>query len=471
MRAAEGVLQIANPKANPDAEKGLGLTSHSFLVNLNIDSLNKAALEDYEDSITNSQFEAEESTLIPSGKRTVIPFKPARSVEDEVAQKDHMCWKLGNLNLVAPIARSTWRIWIDLKPAEINESRKQALWGKNFISSGTAFAHAFPISAFDYRKCDVPQVKLHVKQPCPIGVDRRQSHSKEMWNIFRPYMRCTCSSLAVRACNGAMVWYNHAVWYVLNHLDKFFPHSEHPSLMAKFVAFIIWVSGPRRLATLCQIAFNQTRAWMCSAILQYAKNPADDCVILPGLHEAGPRLIERHIKSKAFSIANPKLPSSRPTSKKQKINLNSMPAIASSYSKQNTFSGTSSYSREARNLVADTVDGTKVDVAPLVHVDEVTISLVEALTATRVKRKMFSLLAKRSAACSGRPVQAKSLSTSLLPKYRKVKAAVVLTQTVCSISWRNKSVIYLLVSTLLFSYLVELSCNIILHEYVDVSHI
>ena len=228
MHAAEGVLQIANPKANPDAEKGLGLTSHSFLVNLNIDSLNKAALEDYEDSITNSQFEAEESTLIPSGKRTVIPFKPARAVEDEVAQKDHMCWKLGNFNLAAPIARSTWRIWADLKPAEIDESCEQALWGKNFISSGTAFAHAFPISAFDYRKCHVPQVKLHVKQPCPTGADRRQSHSKEMWNIFRPYMQCTCSSLAVRACNGAMVWYDHAVWYVLNHLDKFFPHSEHP---------------------------------------------------------------------------------------------------------------------------------------------------------------------------------------------------------------------------------------------------
>ena len=112
-----------------------------------------------------------------------------------------------------------------------------------------------------------------------------------------------------------------------------------------------------------------------------------------------------------------------------------------------------------------------MDVAPLVHANEVTISLVKALTATRVKRKMFWLLAKRSAACSGRPVQAKSLSTSPLSKYKKMKAAVVLTKTVCSVSWRNKSVIYLLVSTLLFSYSVELSCNIILHEYEDISRI
>ena len=331
----ESVLQIANPNANLDADKGLGLSSHSFLMDLMIDSLNKAALEDFEDAITNSQVEAEQSTLIPSGKRTVIPFKPPRAVEDEVAQKEHKYWKLGNLNLAAPISRSTWRIWADLKPAEIEESREQALWGKNFITSGTSFSHAFPISAFDYRKCDVPLIKLHVKQPCPTGSDRRPSHSKEMWNIFRPYLHFTCSALAVRACNGSMVWWNHPVWYVLNHLDKFFPHSEHPSLMAKFVAFIIWVSGLGRLATHCQIVFNQTRSWMCLAVLQYAKNLMDDCVILPGLPEAGPRMIKRHIKSKGFSIANPKLPSLGPPSKKQKINLNSVPT-ASGYGNNHT---------------------------------------------------------------------------------------------------------------------------------------
>ena len=130
------------------------------------------------------------------------------------------------------------------------------------------------------------------------------------------------------------------MWYVLNHLEKFFPHTEHPSLMAKFVAFIIWVSGPGRLATHCQIAFNQTRSWMCTAVLQFAKNSVDECVILPGLPEAGPRLIEKHIKSKAYSIANPKLPSLGPPSKKQKINLNSVPVTSgfgNSYTKQGAY--------------------------------------------------------------------------------------------------------------------------------------
>ena len=58
-KTVEAVLQIANPCSNPDAEKGIGLISHSFLMDLNIDSLNKAALEDFEDAITNSQVETE----------------------------------------------------------------------------------------------------------------------------------------------------------------------------------------------------------------------------------------------------------------------------------------------------------------------------------------------------------------------------------------------------------------------------
>ena len=259
IRAVEEVLQIASPKANPEVEKGLGLASHSFPINLTIGSLNKASLEDFEDALTNSQFEIEQSTLVPSGKHTVVPFKPSRAVEDEVAQKDYRWWKIGNLNLFAPLSQSTWRIWADLKPTEIEECREQVLWGKFFISSGNNFSHNYPLSAIDYRKCDVPHVKLHVKQPCPTGNDRRPTHSKEMWNIHRPYLCCTCSSLAVRACNGSMVWWDHAVWYILNHLEKFFPHAEHPSLMAKFVAFVIWVSCPSRLATQCQLTFNQTR--------------------------------------------------------------------------------------------------------------------------------------------------------------------------------------------------------------------
>ena len=58
--------------------------------------------------------------------------------------------------------------------------------------------------------------------------------------------------------------------------------------------------------------------------------------LIPGLQEARPHLIKRHIKNKAYSIANPKLPSMGPPSKNQKINLNGVPSTGqmNNYTKQ-----------------------------------------------------------------------------------------------------------------------------------------
>jgi hypothetical protein len=143
-----------------------------------------------------------------------------------------------------------------------------------------------------------------------------------MWNILRPYLRCICSSQAVRACNGNVIWWDHCVWYVINHLDKFFP--IQPTLLAKFMAFMVWVAGPGRLAVQCQLTFNHIRSWMIQGVMQYAKSP--EAMILPDMPEmAGPRMIEKHIKPASFSIANPKLPSQGPPTKKQRINLNTPP--------------------------------------------------------------------------------------------------------------------------------------------------
>ena len=99
---------------NSKIEKRLGFINHSFLMNLTIDSLNKATIKDFKDAITNSQFEIEQFTLVPSSKRILVPFKPPRAVKDEVSQKNHKYWKISNLNLLAPISQSTWRIWADL---------------------------------------------------------------------------------------------------------------------------------------------------------------------------------------------------------------------------------------------------------------------------------------------------------------------------------------------------------------------
>ena len=119
--------------------------------------------------------------MIPSGKRTIIPFKPARVVEDAVLQTDHNCQKLGNLNLSAPIAPSTWRIWVDLKMAKIEECHEQALWGKNFISSGNSFSQHY-IQYFG---------RLEASQNNIVHLNMKKSIFIE--GIFVEYVGSSCS--------------------------------------------------------------------------------------------------------------------------------------------------------------------------------------------------------------------------------------------------------------------------------------
>jgi hypothetical protein len=344
---AEGAIRKANFRANPKYTLGLNLTTHKFLKNLQVTDINKHAIEDFQDAITLTQEENEQATLVASGQHLAVPFTPMRVVEDLAEPKDNRIWAVGNINLQAPIQPSTWRIWCDLKQSEIDECREHALSGTQFVKAATTFVHSFPLYMYDHTKCDVQSLKLHVKLCYPTGADRRDKHPQEMWNIHRPYLRCACSSQAVRTCSSNVIWWDHAVWYIINHLDKFFPQSHYPTLMSKYIAFVIWVSGPGRLAVQCQLAFNHTRNWMGEAVMQYAANPQDDMVLLLGYPEAGPRMIEKHVKPASFMIANPRHPSQGPPSKKQRINLNTPPSIGtntaqtSSAQKQNSRQKTS----------------------------------------------------------------------------------------------------------------------------------
>jgi hypothetical protein len=309
---------------------GLSISMHKFLKNLNVRRAPLTTVEEFQDALTCSQQEAETAMLVATSRQPAVPYTTRRAVEDLVEPKDNNVWAIGNINLLAPIPPSTWRIWANLKQTEIKESREHAICGTWFIKNGTPLLHGFPLYLFDHTKCDMQTLKLHVKVCCPTRTDRHDKHPQEMWNIHRSYFRCTCSLQAIRTCNGDIIWFDHAVWYIINHLDKFFPQSHYPTLMSRFMAFMIWIAGSARLAVQCQLAFNQTREWFCEGVLQYAAHPHDDVVILPGYPEVGPCLIERHIKSSCFTIANPRHPSQGPLSKKQKINLNTPPNAAPS---------------------------------------------------------------------------------------------------------------------------------------------
>ena len=39
-----------------------------------------------------------------------------------------------------------------------------------------------------------------------------------------------------------MIWFDHAVWFMLNNLERFFD-SRYPSLASKYGAFITWINA------------------------------------------------------------------------------------------------------------------------------------------------------------------------------------------------------------------------------------
>ena len=328
------IVEVAIRHANNQVEEAVSLSqlsvpeagtfSHPFLTNLTISDAHKAALEDFQESIVTTQIEREQESLVATGRHLAVPFVPQRSIKDQMTSKDHRVWATGNMNSLAPLLPSTWRIWAGLSKSEMDECKEAALHGKKLITNGQNMANAFALYGYDHGKCPVTAVKLHIKLEVPTANDRRDKHPQEMWNVHRPYLRCVCHPKSSNGCTGSFIWWDHSCWYMINHLEIFFPDDTFPSLKAKFIAFLIWMQSAGRTAIRCQLAFAQARTWMCTGAVEFAKNPTGK--ILADLADLpGPCQIERMLKPASFSIANPGTPSSAPPSKRQRINLNTPP--------------------------------------------------------------------------------------------------------------------------------------------------
>ena len=259
---------------------------------MSIDDAHKAALEDFQESIMTTQIEKEQDNLVASGRHLAVPFVPQRAIEDQMLTKDHRVWATGNMNSLAPILPSTWRIWVGLQKSDVDECKEAALHGKKLITNGQNLTNAFAFYGYDHGKCPVTAVKLHIKLEVLTANDRREKHPQELWNVHRPYLRCVCHPKSTNGCNGSFIWWDHVGWYMINYLEKFFSNDNFPSLKAKFIAFLIWMQGAGRTAIRCQLAFAQYCTWMCTGAIQFAKNPTGK--VLAELSDLpGPRLIGR----------------------------------------------------------------------------------------------------------------------------------------------------------------------------------
>jgi hypothetical protein len=215
---------------------------HPMVGRLNIPHAHKAAIEDYGDNIQSSQMESELASLDVSGKGPAIPLLPPRTVEVRLNSRSHRTWCLNNINLLAPIPPAVWKVWGNLSEAEMKSCEDKAVNSSSPLIQGQAIPNAFPLALYDHNKCTTSVVLVHAKQDVLTCPPRHPQYTSKLWNCRRPYLRCACSQNAKTGCKGNMIWFDHAVWFMLNNLERFFD-SRYPSLATKYGAFITWMSA------------------------------------------------------------------------------------------------------------------------------------------------------------------------------------------------------------------------------------
>lgn len=293
--------------------------NHPLLAKIRLTPDEQAALEHFKEALLASSCDVRSLLRRKSGKRLTIPLAPPRSVEHSLMFRGHKAWNLPCMSLLAPITVHMWQSWSRLTSQEVEACRIHALNNTGQIRDPVLLPHAFPLSIFDQSKCSRPSVKLHTKQDLPTGEFRREKHLAEFWNCGRPYLRCSCNSQAANdgGCDGSVIWWDHAMWFMINRLELFFG-DEYPTLTSKLAAFWIWISSSGKVAVKSHLTFAFRRDLMLEGVIEFAHNQTGPLLMKYG-DAAGVRKIERYIKPASFSLSNP---TPAAGNKKQKIIMN-----------------------------------------------------------------------------------------------------------------------------------------------------
>ena len=329
----EAILKLANADelnhettslvTGTNSSTGTGVAVHPLLAKLAISATDMSALEDFGEDIQSSQAEKQKHTMIAS-KGPLVPMKPTISVELLVVDYQHRMWAIGNTKLIAPISIPMWKAWARFTDHEVEMLKKQAFNNIGVLRAPVDILHAFPLNMCDHSKCTILEVKLHTKQYLHTGHNRKESHLSEMWNIQRPYLRCLYNPRATSGCKGSIIWFDHAIWTMINKLEVFFPN--YPTAVVRLAAFMIWMHESAKTTIKAAIVFQVGREQMIKAATQLADNPGQR--LLTEISETPiANKIERLLKGPKFSLAHPGFPSKAPSPfKKQKIHLNSSPS-------------------------------------------------------------------------------------------------------------------------------------------------
>jgi hypothetical protein len=122
------------------------------------------------------------ASLEAAEKGPATPFLPERAVEEQLASRSHRTWCLKNINLLAPISLSMWKIWADISDSEAVAYEERALSCMGMFKEPQVMAHAFPIAIYDHHKCTSSIIKIHAKQDVLTCAPRHPKFISQLWN-------------------------------------------------------------------------------------------------------------------------------------------------------------------------------------------------------------------------------------------------------------------------------------------------
>ena len=184
-KKVDQAIRLANPQEAPKGTTSLtcstlaspSATVHPLMSGKMIAMAHKAALEDLCSSIQLSQVEKANAVLLTAGKGPVAPLLPRRSVEYQLGSKNHQCWALNNINLLAPVSVHMWRTWRNLSNQEMESLKSNATNYIGHLREPQEIPNAFPLGMFDHKKCLLADVTVHTKQDLTTGYDHCDKHS------------------------------------------------------------------------------------------------------------------------------------------------------------------------------------------------------------------------------------------------------------------------------------------------------
>ena len=267
----------------------------SLLTRLPIPEDEKDAIIQYCADIAANQVAADLDKLEASGLGPSVPWLPPRQLELRLGGLENRMWMHPNINHLAPITIEMWKCWASLSDQEVAICMSNAVNNVQPLKNGCKLTAAFPISAYDPKKCSITEgVHVRTRQDLPLGLQRDKKHRQNWWNVNRPFIRCGCPLNGPKeACTGKMIWFDHAIWCMIHNLDLFFPAKGH--LCSKYAALIGWLETAARDAVKASVTFAHIRNMMIEGALEFATNPNGKMLAKYG-EGAGIRKIEKMIR-------------------------------------------------------------------------------------------------------------------------------------------------------------------------------